>query len=511
VLPAVLCLHRAVPARHLEKAANVDSKTGLLTAAAWHTRAQRALLHRKDRAGGLCAVLVLDRFKAVNDAYGHLAGDHVLAAVAAVLRAEVRDRDLVGRFGGEEFVVLVDGGPGNGADLRVEDVSAVAERIRRRVAGLRVAVPAPGGSRTIEGLSVSIGGALHPAHGSDLPPCCRSPTPRSTTPSGPAATPSAWARTDHRSTAPATVLTHCARLGHRWSPRVTGRGDRYAPSQMAVEPWKPRVRDAAMTEDTPPGIEISIPSSPRIWNYWLGGKDNYAVDREAGDAFVAMYPPIVDIARASRGFHVRAVTYLAGDAGIRQFLDIGTGLPTFNNTHEVAQSVAPDSRIVYVDNDPVVLAYARSLLVGTPQGATAYIDADLRDPDAILRIARETLDFDQPVGLMLMNILGHIDTHPLAREIVQQLVAALPAGSYLVVADGTDVVDPVAFTNAIDYWNSVGSLAYHLRGPEEIAAYFEGLTLLEPGVVSCPRWRPTGGIGQVLDVDEFGGVGRKDT
>jgi S-adenosyl methyltransferase len=265
-----------------------------------------------------------------------------------------------------------------------------------------------------------------------------------------------------------------------------------------------------MTEDIPPGIDTSVPSSPRIWNYWLGGKDNYAVDREAGDAFVAMYPPIVDIARASRAFHVRAVTYLAGDAGIRQFLDIGTGLPTFNNTHEVAQSVAPESRIVYVDNDPVVLAHARSLLIGTPEGATSYVDADLRDPDAILHAASQSLDFEQPIGLMLMNILGHVDPHPQACEIVQRLVAALPTGSHLVVADGTNVVDPVEFTNAIDYWNSVGSLAYHLRGPDEIAAYFEGLTLLEPGIVSCTRWRSDGGIGEIHDVDEFGGVGRKD-
>ena len=263
-------------------------------------------------------------------------------------------------------------------------------------------------------------------------------------------------------------------------------------------------------EATPPGIDTSIPSSPRIWNYWLGGKDNYAVDREAGDAFVAMYAPIVDIARASRAFHVRAVTFLAGEAGIRQFLDIGTGLPTFNNTHEVAQGAAPESRVVYVDNDPVVLAHARSLLTGTPEGATSYIDADLRYPEAILRSAREILDFGKPIGLMLMNILGHVDTHELACEIVGKLVAALPTGSYLVVADGTNVVDPVEFTKAIDYWNSVGSLAYHLRGPKEIGAYFEGLTLLEPGVVSCTRWRPNGEIGDIVDVDEFGGVGRKD-
>lgn len=262
---------------------------------------------------------------------------------------------------------------------------------------------------------------------------------------------------------------------------------------------------------TPAGIDTTVPSSPRIWNYWLGGKDNFVVDREAGDAFVAMYPPIVDVARGSRGFLQRAVTHLATKEGIRQFLDIGTGLPTVNNTHEVAQSVAPETRVVYVDNDPVVLAHARSLLVGTPEGATTYIDADLRDPDTILPLAAETLDFDQPIALMLMNILGHIPTVDQARSITQRLIDALPAGSYLVAADGTNVVDHDAFTAAIDYWNSVGSLAYHLRTPNDLATYFDGLTLLEPGIVSCVRWRPSDdGIGEIVDIDEFGGVGRKD-
>ena len=272
-----------------------------------------------------------------------------------------------------------------------------------------------------------------------------------------------------------------------------------------------------MTEDklrsheaAPAGIDISIPSSPRIWNYWLGGKDNYAVDRAAGDDFVRMYPPIVDIARGSRGFLERAVSHLAGEAGVRQFLDIGTGLPTFNNTHQVAQRVAPDARIVYVDNDPVVLAHARSLLVGTRKGSTSYIDADLREPDRILGMARETLDFDQPIALILLNILGHIPTVAQAGSIVRQLVDALPAGSYLVSADGTNVIDHDAFTAAIDFWNSVGSLSYHLRTPDELATYFEGLTLLEPGIVSCPRWRPNSHLDRVADVDEFGGVGRKD-
>lgn len=265
------------------------------------------------------------------------------------------------------------------------------------------------------------------------------------------------------------------------------------------------------SEATPAGIDTAIPSSPRIWNYWLGGKDNFVVDREAGDAFVTMYPPTIDVARGSRGFLQRAVTHLAAEQGIRQFLDIGTGLPTVNNTHQVAQSAAPQARVVCVDNDPVVLAHARSLLVGTPEGATTYLAADLRDPDAIVSSAAETLDFDQPIALILMNILGHIPTLDQAQSITRRLVDALPTGSYLVAADGTNVVDHDAFTAAIDYWNSVGSLDYHLRTPNELATYFDGLTLLEPGIVSCVRWLPDHeGIGEIVDIDEFGGAGRKD-
>lgn len=265
-----------------------------------------------------------------------------------------------------------------------------------------------------------------------------------------------------------------------------------------------------MDVPAPPGVDPRVPSSPRIWGYWLGGKDNYQADREAGDAFVQMYPPIIDIARSSRGFLTRAVTYLAGEAGIGQFLDIGTGLPTGNNTHQVAQNVQPTAHIVYVDNDPVVLAHARSLLTSHPEGRTDYIDADLRDPQRILSIAGEHLDFTQPIALMLGNVLGHIPELDDARSIVRQLLTALPVGSHLAVTDGTNVIDKEAFTAAIDFWNSVGSLSYHLRSPDQLASYFEGLTVLDPGIVSCPRWRTTAGIGVVVDVDEFCGVGRKD-
>src|SRR5215208_848013 len=175
-------------------------------------------------------------------------------------------------------------------------------------------------------------------------------------------------------------------------------------------------RSAAVTE--PPEIDAGVPNSARIWNYWLGGKDNYPVDREAGDDYRAIYPEIVDVACASRRFLTRAVRYLAGEAHVQQFLDIGTGLPTADNTHEVAQRAAPEARVVYVDNDPVVLAHARALLTST-QGATAFVDADLHDPDTILDAAVRTLDFTRPIGLMLLGVLGHIDDDDEARAIVK--------------------------------------------------------------------------------------------
>src|SRR5438876_8267911 len=174
-------------------------------------------------------------------------------------------------------------------------------------------------------------------------------------------------------------------------------------------------------------IDTSVPHSARIWNYWLGGKDNYAVDRAAGDAYVEVFPGIVDVARAGRAFLARAVRYLALEAGIRQFLDVGTGLPTADNTHQIAQRAAPESRIVYVDNDPLILAHARALLTSTPEGATDYIDADLHDPETILREAARTLDFTKPVALMLMGILGHVKDDDEVRSIIKRLMDALPS------------------------------------------------------------------------------------
>jgi hypothetical protein len=255
-------------------------------------------------------------------------------------------------------------------------------------------------------------------------------------------------------------------------------------------------------------INTAVPQTARIWNYWLGGKDNFPVDRQVGDQILEAFPAIVENARASRAFLARAVGYLAGEAGVRQFLDIGTGLPTANNTHQVAQRIAPESRVVYVDNDPIVLAHARALLTSTPAGATDYLDADLHDPEAILRQAARTLDFGQPIAIMLMGILGHIADDDEAKSIVNALVRGVPSGSYLTINDGTDTSEEVV--EAARIWNQSANPTYHLRGPERIARFFDGLELVEPGVVSPSRWRPEPSpAGLPAEIDSACGVGRK--
>jgi hypothetical protein len=248
-----------------------------------------------------------------------------------------------------------------------------------------------------------------------------------------------------------------------------------------------------------------VPHSARIWNYWLGGKDNYAVDRVTGDQYREIFPGIAVVARTSRAFLTRAVRYLAGEAGIRQFLDVGTGLPTADNTHEVAQRVAPESRIVYVDNDPLVLAHARALLTSSPEGATEYLDADLRDPAAILDAAADLLDFKQPIALMLMGIMGHF-TDEEAYPIVSRLLGGLPSGSYFALYDGASTNE--AFNEAQRGYNESGAVPYYLRSPEQFARFFEGLELVEPGVVPVPHWRPDPDAAPV-EIYSYCGVGRK--
>jgi S-adenosyl methyltransferase len=267
-----------------------------------------------------------------------------------------------------------------------------------------------------------------------------------------------------------------------------------------------------MTDDSPaPLIDTTVAHSARVWNYWLGGKDHYPVDRELGARVAQMYPDIVWLARAARGFLTRAVRYLASEEGIRQFLDIGTGLPTVNNTHQVAQSVAPESRVVYVDNDPLVLAHARALLTSSPEGRCDYIDADLREPEKILREAAQTLDFTEPVAITLIAILHHITDYDEARSIVKRLVEAIPSGSYLVISHSTNVLYGAETDEAVARWNQYGTPPLTMRSLEQIAGFFDGLDMLEPGLVPTPRWRPdpVDIKGDVRDVDQFCAVGRK--
>lgn len=257
-------------------------------------------------------------------------------------------------------------------------------------------------------------------------------------------------------------------------------------------------------------LNITVPHSARIWNYWLGGKDNFAADRVAGDQTIAVLPEIVEIARASRQFLARVVRYLAADAGIRQFLDIGAGLPTASNTHEVAQQVAPESRVAYVDNDPMVLTHAHALLVSSPEGATDYIEADVRDTGTILRRAADTLDFSRPVAITMLGILPFIGDDAEARGIVARLLAAVPPGSYLAITHSTSEVSGARVIEAVRQWNEVAPTPYTLRSPAQIAAFFDGLELIEPGLVPCPRWRPdTHDLGSVQDMDEYCALGRK--
>jgi hypothetical protein len=256
-------------------------------------------------------------------------------------------------------------------------------------------------------------------------------------------------------------------------------------------------------------LDTSIPHSARVWNYWLGGKDNYEADRAAADAFSEMYPGIGALATQSRQFLCRAVRYLAVEAGIRQFLDIGTGLPTMDNTHEVAQRHAPDARIVYVDNDPLVLVTARALLVNTePDGVTAYVDADLHDTTRILAEAEKVLDFDEPVAVMFMGVLGHVADFEESRAIVADVLGAVPSGSYLLLWDGT-TTDPGLVTANEDYAKS-GGVPYIPRDPEQIGRYFADLELVDPGVRPVSLWRINpADVGEATEVAGYGAVGRK--
>ena len=251
----------------------------------------------------------------------------------------------------------------------------------------------------------------------------------------------------------------------------------------------PGTRGAASGE-TAPAFDASVAHVARVYDYWLGGKDNFAADRAAGDQAIAAYPDIVFSVRANRAFLARAVRYLAAEAGIRQFLDIGTGIPTANNTHEVAQDVAPPSRIVYVDNDPVVLAHARALLTSMPEGSTSCIDADLRDADTILRQAAAALDFAKPIAVLLMVILQHLDDDDDPYAVVASLMAAVPSGSYLAMTHPASDIAAEEMREMAQRLNKLMAEKVTFRGRAEVTRFFDGLELVEPGMVRVQEWRP---------------------
>ncbi|MDT0321428.1 SAM-dependent methyltransferase [Streptomyces millisiae] len=263
-----------------------------------------------------------------------------------------------------------------------------------------------------------------------------------------------------------------------------------------------------MTQHTekPAQIDTSRPHSARFWNYLLDGKDHYLPDQELGDYIKEHHPVVVDAARASRRFLARSVRHLVEEAGIRQFLDIGTGLPTANNTHEVAQRHAPESRIVYVDNDPVVLLHARALLTSTPEGATAYVEADVAAPDLVLEKAAETLDFAQPVALMLLSMLGHVADPDEAAGLVQHYMSRLSSGSHLVVCDSIDSPEMLA---AQEEYAASGAVPYIVRTREQIAATAAGLTILPPGIGPVTEWHPDSSEEPLPSGDQYGFVARK--
>ena len=284
----------------------------------------------------------------------------------------------------------------------------------------------------------------------------------------------------------------------------------------------------------PPGVDVSVPHPARVRNFWLGGHDFFKADRIAGEQLAQEYPHLPEMARTERAFLVRAMRFLAGPARIRQFLDIGSGLPGGGNTHEIAQRIVPDTGIVYVDNDPGVLAHAKALLgqagdvmsAGPAFGSSAlggavlggagavlgeaaatgggqvngpgpvsYIDADLRDVTAVLNGAAATLDFGRPVALIMLGVLGHLTDYGSARSIISQLLSALPPGSYLAIADGVSTDDTVnraqlRYNSRADAIYDSHADAYSLRRPDEFASFFDGLDLVEPGVVACAKWKP---------------------
>jgi S-adenosyl methyltransferase len=253
-------------------------------------------------------------------------------------------------------------------------------------------------------------------------------------------------------------------------------------------------------------LEVDVPHAARMWNYWMGGTDNFHADRTTGDAVAEVYPEIVVMARQSRRFLIRVVRFLAAETGIRQFIDVGTGLPTMQNTHEVAQQVAPESRVVYVDNDPMVLMHARALLSSSAaEGPTTYVHADYHDLDRILAEAAETLEFREPVAVMFMGVLGYEHNLDVVYSIVGRMMDVAVSGSYLALWDGTNTSPSVV--EGADRLVEGGGVPYILRSPDQLAGCFDGLVMVEPGLVPITRWRPDDS--DTERIDAYGAVARK--
>jgi hypothetical protein len=267
-------------------------------------------------------------------------------------------------------------------------------------------------------------------------------------------------------------------------------------------------RGISPSREVPLEFDTSVAHPARVYDYWLGGKDNFAADREAGERVIAAQPAILVGVRANRAFLGRAVRYLATEAGIEQFLDLGTGIPTANNTHEVAQAVLPSARVVYVDNDPIVLAHARALLTST-RGPTSYINADVRDTSAILKTAGRTLDFDQPVAVMLLMIMHLIPDSDDPYGIVRRLLDAVPSGSYLVLSHPASDIDTAAAARAAQRYNKLVATPQTRRSRVEVTKFFDGLDLLDPGVVQTDQWRPEPDADPGGKAPGYAGVGRK--
>ena len=257
------------------------------------------------------------------------------------------------------------------------------------------------------------------------------------------------------------------------------------------------------------GLDTSVPHIARIQNYWRGGKDNYAADREAAEHIMAAYPDLVHSVRANREFLARSTRFLAGDAGVRQFLDIGTGLPAAGSVHEVAQDVAPQCRVVYADNDPTVLVHARALLTSGPLGAADYLDADLRDTGQFIDQAEAMLDFSRPVAVMLVSVLHMIEDRDDPHAIVATLMDAMPPGSFLALTHVASDLEPEAMAEMAQRMNQRVSQQATPRDRATVTRFFGELELVPPGVVRVPEWRPETPAAATAPSTQWGGVARK--